>query len=410
MKFYKKIGFWVLLLLCALIAFLVIKSLYSSVGVRTVPVQRQDFEVTVTATATGTIKSDEEVKVSAQRAGMVSTLYVVEGDTIEKGSPIAELDTGEASISLKLARATLQRTKAALDEALAAYEPLKAEVEANIQKADATLRDAKDNVERFGELLEKGYISKSELDKAKRDYEIAKANMDVALAGRGQLKARAEEITARKAAVKEAGESLALAELNNEYSFLKAPISGIVTSVPVKVGETVMKGALVATMIAMESLYIESFVDEADVDKVRMGQEVRITMDAYPEETFQGVVYMISPVVTGGRLEARTFEVRTRFSEKDLLLKSGMSADVEIVVDSVKDALVVPAQAVIEREGKQFIYLNDDSRARLREVTTGLSSWTSTQVVSGLKEGDEVIVTIDVPGLKEGKRVEAEPL
>jgi HlyD family secretion protein len=410
MKFYKKIGFWVLLLLCVLIAFLVIKSLYSSVGVRTVPVQRQDFEVTVTATATGTIKSDEEVKVSAQRAGMVSTLYVVEGDTVEKGSPIAELDTGEASISLKLARATLQRTKAALDEALAAYEPLKAEVEANIQKADATLRDAKDNVERFGELLEKGYISKSELDKAKRDYEIARANMDVALAGRGQLKARAEEITARKAAVREAGESLALAELNNEYSFLKASISGIVTSVPVKVGETVMKGALVATMIAMESLYIESFVDEADVDKVRTGQEVRITMDAYPEETFQGVVYMISPVVTGGRLEARTFEVRTRFNDKDLLLKSGMSADVEIVVDSVKDALVVPAQAVMEREGKQFIYLNDDSRARLREVTTGLSSWTSTQVVSGLKEGDEVIVTTDVPGLKEGKRVEAEPL
>jgi hypothetical protein len=79
-------------------------------------------------------------------------------------------------------------------------------------------------------------------------------------------------------------------------------------------------------------------------------------------------------------------------------------------VDSVKDALVVPAQAVIEREDKQFIYLNDDSRARLREVTTGLSSWTSTQVVSGLKEGDEVIVTTDVPGLKEGKRVEAEPL
>jgi HlyD family secretion protein len=410
MKFYKKIGFWVLLLLCVLIAFLVIKSLYSSVGVRTVPVQRQDFEVTVTATATGTIKSDEEVKVSAQRAGMVSTLYVVEGDTVEKGSPIAELDTGEASISLKLARATLQRTKAALDEALAAYEPLKAEVEANIQKADATLRDAKDNVERFGELLEKGYISKSELDKAKRDYEIARANMDVALAGRGQLKARAEEITARKAAVREAGESLALAELNNEYSFLKASISGIVTSVPVKVGETVMKGALVATMIAMESLYIESFVDEADVDKVRTGQEVRITMDAYPEETFQGVVYMISPVVTGGRLEARTFEVRTRFNDKDLLLKSGMSADVEIVVDSVKDALVVPAQAVMEREGKQFIYLNDDSRARLREVTTGLSNWTSTQVVSGLKEGDEVIVTTDVPGLKEGKRVEAEPL
>lgn len=410
MMLYRKTGFWLLLLLTGVIAFFVLRGMYSKVEVKTVPVERRDFEVTVTATATGTIKSDDEVKVSAQRAGRVSKLHVVEGDTLKKGDPVAELDPEEASIGLELAEATLQRTKAALDEALAAYEPLRAEVEASIQKAEATLKDAEENVKRHRGLLEKGYIPKSELDRADRDYEIARASLDSALAGRGQLKAKAEEITARKAAVKEADKSLALSRLNYEYSFLKTPISGIVTSVPVKVGETVMMGAVVASMIAMESLYVESFVDEADVDKVKEGQEVMITMDAYPEQTFKGVVYMISPVVTGGRLEARTFEVRTRFKDNDMVLKSGMSADVEIVVGRVRNVLVLPAQAVIERDGKKLVYVNEDSRARLREIKTGLSTWTTTEVVSGLKEGEEVVITVDAPGLKEGKMLKAEPL
>jgi HlyD family secretion protein len=114
---------------------------------------------------------------------------------------------------------------------------------------------------------------------------------------------------------------------------------------------------------------------------------------------------MISPVVLGGKHETRTFEVRTRFKDKDVVLKPGMSADIEIVVEEVKNTLVLPSQAVMEREGKKFVYVKEGSRARLKEIKTGLSDWTYTQVISGVEEADEVIFNPDVPGLQDGVRL-----
>jgi len=110
--------------------------------------------------------------------------------------------------------------------------------------------------------------------------------------------------------------------------------------------------------------------------------------------------------VLGEKHETRTFEVRTRVVDEDVDLKPGMSADVEIVVGKAEDTLAVQSQAVIERDGKRFVYVKDGSRARLREVKTGLFSWTLTEITDGLRASEEVIITPDVKGLKDGVRVE----
>ncbi|GAB4389882.1 MAG: efflux RND transporter periplasmic adaptor subunit [Thermodesulfovibrionales bacterium] len=408
MKVYRRPGFWVLIAVAAALAFFAIKRTYSSVAVKAEPVVRRDYQVTVTPTATGTIRADEEFKVSARRAGKIVKLGVEEGDRVRGGDLLAELDPDEVAISREIARASLRRARAALEEAVAAYGPLKAGVEADIRIARASLKEAEDRHRRYGELMGRGFISQSELDQAERDYEIAQATLQSALASRGRLDAKSGEIEARRAAVAEAEKSLALAELNYGYSFIRSPIDGIVASRPVKLGETVMTGALVAEVISTGSLYIEAFVDEADVANVNVGQEVEITMDAYPGRTFAGQVYLISPVVTGGKLETRTFEVRTRFKDLDAPVKTGMSADVEIIVDRVRDTLVVPSQAVIERGGRKYAYVMEDGRARLRPVEVGITGWTFTQISSGLEEGESLIVNPDVPGLKDGGRVKAE--
>lgn len=405
MKLYRKTWFWLLLITAGVVLFFVLRESFNSLEVKTVPVVRKDLEITVTATSTGTVKSDKEVKITAQRVGRISGLHVHEGYIVKKNSPVAELDPEEAHVNLQLHRASLDRIKASLDETKTSFKPLKTEVKAGVRKAGANLKETEDRLKRFRKLRQEGYISQMELDLAERDYGIAKANHASALSGWEQLRAKAQEITVREAAVREAESTLAMAELNYKYSLLNAPISGIITSVPVKPGETVMKGTLIAALIKTDSLYVEAFVDEADVGKVRIGQDVYISMDAYPDRTFHGKIYMISPVVLGGRLEARTFEVRARFNDKNTVLRPGMSADVEIVVDRVKDTLIVPSQAVMERDGKKFVYIKEGSRARFREIRTGLSDWTNTQVLSGIKEGDEVIITTDVPGLEDGKRV-----
>jgi RND family efflux transporter MFP subunit len=396
---------WILLLVIAAGGFFLWRTSQSAVEVRTELARRQLMELTVTPTSTGTVRSDTEVKVTAQRSGRVSEIEVVEGDGVKKRELIAELDPTEALINLKKARASLNRARAVRMELEASYEAFEAEVGAAIERTEAQLDDVRQRHERLRELYGKGFVSKTEFDAAKTEYDVARAEHESALAGRARLRAMKSEAEAQALSVREAGEALRLAELDYEYSFLRSPIEGIVTSLPVKLGERLQAGSLVAELIALESLYAEAFVDEADVGKVRLGQDVYITMDAYPKRELRGTVYMISPVVLGERHETRTFEVRTKVLDEGVELKPGMSADMEIVVGRAEDTLAVPSQAVMERDGKHYVYVREGSRARLREVGTGLFNWTLTEISQGLEESDEVVTTPDVRGLEDGARI-----
>ncbi len=356
MSFYRKFSFWFILAILSVAAFFFLKKSLSSVEVKTYTVKRQELLITVTATSTGTIKSDKEVKVTAQRIGKIEKLFVEEGHTVKPGSMIAELDAEESLLNLRIAEASLDKTVA-----------VQKETEARLK--------------RFNDLKEKGFVSQGEVDTVLREYDVANA------------------------ALIEAKNSLSLAKLNYDYSFIKSPINGVVTSRPVELGETVTKGALVANVVSTDDLYIEAFIDEADVGRVKKGQEVHITMDAYPEQVFTGEIYMISPVVLGGKQETRTFETRTRFKEKGIVVKPGMSADIEIIVDKTDDALTVPSQAIIERGGRKNIFVKSDSKARLVPVEIGRFNWTYTEVLKGINEGNLIIMNPDVKGLADGKRI-----
>jgi RND family efflux transporter MFP subunit len=405
MAFYKRFSFWFFVLALLLFTFFIVNKTLRAVEVKTVKVGRDNFTLTVTATSMGTIKADEEVRLTAQRVGRISKLLVKEGDIVKSGALIAVLDPDEAVYNLKMAQATLQRMQARLNELRSALDPLRIEVETNIDKARANLQEAEKRLKRFIDLKDKGYISQIEVDSAERDYNVAKAAYESAIAGRPQLIVRAEEIKGQEAAVREAESSLSIAKLNYDYSFVKSSISGVVTSLPVKIGDTVAKGALIASIVATESLYVEALIDEADIARVSKGQKVNISMDAYPGKIFNGEVYMISPVVLGGKQETRTFEIRVRFKKQDAVIKLGMSADIEVIVDSVKDTLVVPSQAVIEKSSEKFVFVKRDSKVKLTPVRTGLSNWNLTEIISGLKEEDIVVTNPDAPGLKDGVRV-----
>jgi len=405
--FPKKTLIWALVLLLAggLISLAIRKRGF--VEVRTEKAKRQRLELTVTATSTGTVKSDKEVKVSAERTGRLSKLLIDEGDPVKAGQLIAGLDPEDASLNLEMASASYERASALLDELKAAYEPFMDEVENAISRAQAILKEAQQRFERMKGLKAKGFVSQMEFDKAELDYSVSKANHESALSGRKHLDVKVREIKAQEAAVKEASRALALARLDYERSFIRSPVSGVVAGRPATLGETVIKGAPIALLITLESLYIEAPIDEADIARVRKGQDVHVTMDAYPEKRLSGYVHAVSPVVLGGRLEARTFEVKVRLRDKGIVLKPGMSADVEIVADRVGDALTVPSPAVIERAEGKFVYVREGARVRLRQIETGISDWTYTEVKSGLGEGDEVVVTPDAPGLRDGARVKA---
>lgn len=326
------------------------------IDVKTSTIHRQPFLITVTATSTGTIKAETEARISSQRTGRLIRLLFDEGTFVDSKKIIAELDSEEEYLNLRLAEAALQKAKAILSE------------------TDKRLKRAK-------ELIKAGYISEAELDLTEKEYLVADAS------------------------VKEAENSLAIAKLNYSYSFIRSPINGIITARFVELGDTVVKGNIMGTVVSIDSLYVEGFIDEADISKVAIGKEVNITMDAYQDRVFKGVIYRVSPVVTGGKQETRTFEVRARLKEMPPAIKPGMSAELEVIVDKVDNALIVPSQAVIERDRKTFVYVVKDSKARLVQVKTGRSNWTYTEALSGISEGDEVIINPDTPKLKDGVKV-----
>lgn len=388
-----------------IIAIALLLKVSQGVDVKTTTVQRQPFLITVTATSTGTIKAETEARISAQRTGRVTRLLFDEGSFVNTKEVITEIDYEEAYFNLNLAEATLQKTKARYNEMNALLDVLRVDTSSNIAKAEAVLFEVERRLKRVKELIKMGYITEVELDATEKEYAVAKAALDSALSGKKQIEAKLHDIKALEAAVKEADNNLAIAKLNYDYSFIRSHINGVVTARFVELGDTVTKGNIIGTVVSLNSLYVEAFIDEADISKVSIGKEVNVTMDAYQDKTFIGEVYRVSPIVTGGGQETRTFEVRIRLKKMPPSIRPGMSADVEVIVDKAENALVIPSQSVIERNGKHFVFVVRDSKARFIPIKSGRSNWTYTEVLSGISEGDEVIINPDTPKIRDGARV-----
>ena len=320
-----------------------------------------ELRVVVNATTTSTVKSETEVTLSAQRTGRVVRLPVKEGDIVKAGALIAQLDLTEESVQ---SESVLSQSKATFDEA-----------EKNLQRSQG--------------LFDKGMISQQDLDAVRRTYEVA----------RSQYSAAQEDDKVKK-----------------NYSIVRAPFDGVVSRKYTEVGELLMPGKQIVTIVNPDKIYVLATIDEVDVGRLKLGQPVGITVDAFPGDKFSGTVKRISPIVSGGKLETRTADVWIYFDKKEQRIKPGMSADVEILVATLENVLSVPSQAVIEREGKKQIYQADGSPlkpgskgvVKLRPVEIGETNWSYTQITSGLKAGDYVVTTPEASGLKDGAKVKIE--
>ncbi len=356
MTIYKKPVFWLLIILIGLFGFFFYKKQFAPLEVKGVSVQRQNLETTVTATSTGIVKSEVEVNITAQRTGRITDLYFDEGDMVEAGTLLAKLDTSG--------------------------------VMANLRKAEADLRQVEVN------------LSGTEME-----YRRKEALYREHLLTRQQFDDVQTRLLLAKAAVESARASRDIVRLQYNHSFIKTPVSGVVAERPVEVGDTAAAGQKIASIVDPNALYISAPIDEADVDSLAPGQEVKITMDAYLGESFYGKVIKISPIVTGARQETRTFQVKISMPEEDITLKPGMSADIEIITGEAKDTLIVPSQAVIDEGTGQIVYVIEGGRAKRRNVKTGLFNWNFTEIKEGLTEGEMVIFPPDVPDFEEGIRV-----
>jgi len=386
-----------------------------ALSVKVVRLKRGEMLITIPATSTGRVESEVEVKVKAEVPGRIARLLADEGDRVKAGQILAILDQEEVRAQVGLARTNLQAARARLAQAEAGVQMLKAQVQTRISETLATLEKARKSLERARDLFTQGAISREALDLTKAEHDVAQAAYEAALASRDQLAVKEREIEVARAEVKRMEASLRLEEVRLTKTVIVSPIDGLVIKRQASEGETIGLGSgplftlgeAMFTIVDPSRYYISASVDEFDASKVRIGLPARVTLDAVPGRIFRGKVSKVSPAIAGAGQEARTLSIRVTLEEGREHLKPGMSADVEVIVSSLPGVLFLPTQAILRREGQSFVYLVKDGRVEQKPVVTGASNWNETEIKGGVEEGALVILTPDVPGLRDGVRVKA---
>ena len=332
-------------------------------------VSRGDIRATVTAT--GTVNAVVTVLVGTQVSGTIKTLYVDFNSPVKRGQILAQIDPATFQAQVDQARANLSAARA------------------NVEKAEASLLDAKRTLERNKTLYQKSYIAKSDLDTAETNEQAARA-----------------QVSAARAQVQQNRAALDFAENNLRYTRIVSPVDGIVISRNVDVGQTVAASFQTPTLfnIAQDltKMQIDTNIDEADIGKIKIGQPVEFTVDAYPDDTFAGTVFVIrnAPITVQNVV---TYDVVVKVDNPEMKLKPGMTANVSIILEKKEGVLRVsnatlrfkPAEKGENLNGLKGsgVWILKDGVPERIGVKTGISDGNYTEITSGrLQEGREVIV------------------
>lgn len=343
--------------------------------------------------ATGKVTPITKVEIKSKASGIVKKLYVDAGDKVKKGQVLAELDRDEIQAQVNSARAQLLSAEA--NQKGAEADLKRAEVDA--QGVDIpTLQRA---YQRAQQMAKDGVVSASALDDAQRAYEMAANKRDVA---RAQYTVNKAKVAQAQADVEKSRATLHQLEEQLSYTTIVAPIDGVVLSRDVEMGDAVSSilvlgssATLVMTLGDTSEVYVKGKVDESDIGKVYLGQPARIRVETFKDKTFTGHVTKISPM-GAEKDNVTTFEVRVSINNPGGELKAEMTANAEIILDEHKNVLMIPEGSILyDKDKKASVEIPEPSAKdgkKKMAVNIGISNGAKTEVLSGLKEGDQVVL------------------
>lgn len=332
------------------------------------------------AGATGTIQPDVQVEIRSRESGEVIEVMVQEGQVVTAGTPLIRLDPFDTDRIVDGSLAEQRRSLAQLQEAQASL----AVAEAELQQAGIT-----QDVSARGQTL--GLVSDESARATEHQRGVAQRNVDL----------RRAQVAAARAVLESSRLSVADARRRREATIITAPISGTVLSVTVEVGSMVTSavtnvggGSAIMTLADLADLRVIGAIDEAQIGSVSVGQAVQIRVDAFRDTVFTGRVHRVSPLGTNAS-NVVTFDVEIVVTdERASQLRSGMSADVEIVTNRREDVLLIPLTAVRSHGDEHTVIL---ANGQDHNITTGSTDGSSVVVLSGLNEGDEIAADPNPP-------------
>jgi len=350
-------------------------------------------DVARSVVATGKITPITQVEVKSKASGIVEKLFVDINNVVHKGQPLAELDQQEILDQVAAQRAQLASTEANVANYVAALEQDK------VNAAAPDLPMYKVTLDRNTEMVKEGLVPQQSLDNANRDYLAALNKRDTAKA---QLGVDGAKLKQAKAQVAQSEASLKQLEEQLSYTTIVAPMDGVVLSRDVEIGDAVSSilvlgstATLVMTVGDTTQVYVKGKVDEADIAHVYLGQPARIKVESFRDRYFQGKVTKISPMGVE-KDNVTTFEVRVSINNPGGELKAQMTANAEILLDEHKGVLTVPENAVIyDAQKNASVEVPDPKQkdgTRKVAVKVGLSNGSLTELLGGLKEGDQVVL------------------
>jgi len=354
-------------------------------------VERGDLAKSVVAT--GKVTPIIEVEVKSKASGIVKKLLVDYGDRVKQGQLLVQLDKVEIQAQVDQSRAALEAAEANLKASEADYERAKVDAEG----PDVPL--LKRAYDRDISMAKDGVVSASQLEDAQRSYELALNKQHVAQAQVVVLKAKIAQSEAQMAQDKA---NLKQLEEQLSYTDIVSPIDGMVLSRDVQMGDAVSSilvlgstATLVMTLGDTSEVYVKGKVDESDIGKVYIGQPARIKVESFKDKTFYGKVTKISPMGVE-KDNVTTFEVRVSIQNPGGELKAEMTANAEIILDEHKNVLQIPEGAILyDKDKKASVEVPDPQGKegkRKVAVNIGISNGAKTEVLSGLKEGDQVVL------------------
>ncbi len=343
--------------------------------------------------ATGKVTPITKVEVKSKASGIVKKLLVDAGDRVRKGQLLAQLDKEEIEAQVEQSRAAVQAAEASLTSSEADYDRAKVDAEG---PEVPLLKRAYDRA--IG-MAKEGVVSTSALEDAEKNYELALNKQNVSKAQATVLKAKIAQsqgqLAQDRANLKQLEEQLS-------YTDIESPIDGVVLSRDVEMGDAVSSilvlgssATLVMTLGDTSSVYVKGKVDESDIGKVYLGQPARIKVESFKDKTFNGVVTKISPMGVE-KDNVTTFEVRVSINNPGGELKAEMTANAEIILEEHKNVLQIPEGAIIYDKDKKASVEIPDPRAKDGKkkiaVNIGISNGAKTELLGGLKEGDQVVL------------------
>jgi HlyD family secretion protein len=326
--------------------------------------------VTYSTEQTGIIKAQVGaiVKVGTRATGILNKLKYQVGDYVKKGDLIVEIDDREIQANLRNAEAVVEEQRMDLDA----------------KKAQDVYN--KTNYEREQRLLAKEYTTKDNVEKAKRELDVSRAQVELG-----------------KAKVREAQEKLKALKVSHSYTKIYSPISGYISSVATQEGETVVSGLAATSLITIidpTKLEMWIYVDETDIGRVKPGLKVEYWVDAYRDKVYKGVIDRIYPQPELKENIVYYLAIVKIDPSDAVTLKPEMTSHVKIVIEQKSNVLVVPNGAVRFEDRKNVVYVKSGGKMVRQEVIPGVRDQRFTEIVSGLTEGQEIIVPTVAPAAK----------